>query len=180
MKMAFLYSLACLGTLLIQTGFIHSLPDPWRLFPLSLISGVIVLHERSWPLGVLWIAASGIMFESRGLGPGLALASCIAAVVAAFLVTGVFAKRSWFALVGVMVGTVVTFWFSRFSILLLLNIFTPAQYHLGLFLRQGVTTMVFAVIGIVVLGTFVRRFTRWSRWWFVRQPDIYDPSTFTR
>ncbi len=180
MKMAFLYSLACVGVLLIQTGFIHSLPDPWRLFPLFLISGVILLHERSWPLGALWIVMGGIILESRGLGAGLALASAVAAVAATFLVTGVFAKRSGFALIGVMVGTVTAFWLSRFILLFLFNVFTTASHDLASLLGQGIITLLFAVIGSVLLGTFVRRFTRWSRLWFVRRPDIYDPSPFTR
>ena len=61
----FVYGLLFLLTMMLQTGAVASLPAPYRLFPLGLVVGVILLHERSMLLGVLWIVASGFLLEIR-------------------------------------------------------------------------------------------------------------------
>lgn len=179
MRTAAFLSFACVLTLLVQTGFISTLPDPWRFFPLFLIAGVIVLQEKSLSLGSVWLASGGLIMEARGLGTGLALAAFAASFVAVFLASGVFAKRSLFALVGVTVSTALVYGGVRLAYLLVLHIFTPIEFSLGSLIAQMLYTALFSLIGAIFIGTYVRRFRDWSRTWFVRRPDSYDTSSLT-
>jgi hypothetical protein len=171
-----LYALLFLITLLIQTGGIASLTEPWRLFPLALVMGVIVLHERSLVLGALWIAMSGFVLEARGLGDGLAFAGIVASLTAVSLALAVFAKRSFWALLGVGLGTAVAYVLARLAWLVLWVAFTRVQVQFGTLIEQSVTVVLMTLLGVFIFGAYIRRFLRWSRDKFVSKGQFYDIS----
>lgn len=163
-------------SLVLQSAGLASLPDPWRLFPLTLVLGVIVLHERSLLLGASWIALSGCILELRGLGDGLAFAGIVAAGIAVGLSLSVFAKRSFWALLGIGAGSALGFvlarllWIGGFALL------AASDLHLQAELREASMTVVLAVLGLIFFGAYVRRFLRWSRDKFVSKGQLYDIS----
>lgn len=165
-----------LFSLIVQSAMIASLPDPWRLFPLTLILGVIVLHERSLLLGVSWIALSGCILEIRGLGDGLAFAGFVAAATAAGLSLSVFAKRSFWAMVGIGAGSVVSYVLARLVWIAFVSVFTAEDLRLQTEIHDAVTTAVLALFGLLFFGAYVRRFLRWSRDKFVSKGQLYDIS----
>jgi hypothetical protein len=168
------YGLAFFLVFLTHLSVISVLPAPLRFFPLSLVAGVIVLHERSLFIGATWIALSGIVYELWGLGAGDLVASCVAAVVAVLLATLVFAKRSFWALLGIGLGTVTSFVVARWLWLAVWAIFSLQTFHLQSVLTDGLTTLWTAVIGTFVFGAYVRRFATWFRVRFVRREPDYE------
>ena len=126
-----LYAVLFIITLALQTGAVASLPEPYRLFPLALVMGVIVLHERSLVLGALWLSLSGFILEARGLGDGLAIAGIVASLAAITLALSVFVKRSFWALLGVGIGTAVTYVVARILWLFVWVIFTRTPVQFG-------------------------------------------------
>jgi hypothetical protein len=171
-----LYAVFFLVTMTLQTGVVASLPEPYRLFPLALVLGVIVLHERSLFLGTLWLAASGFVLEARGLGDGLAWAGLVAAAAAAALALSVFAKRSFWALLGIGGGTAVAYVSARLLWLLVWVAFTREQIHFGNLIEQSFILVGMAIFGVFVFGAYIRRFLRWSRDKFVSKGQLYDVS----
>lgn len=170
------YGLLFLLTMLLQTAAIPSLPPPLRLFPLALVIGVVVLHERSLLLGVLWIALAGVILEVRGLGEGLAVAAIVAAGSALALAIFVFAKRSFWALMGVGAGTVLAYVLARVIWLSIIAAFTERSLHVAELFQQGLLTVIVAVIGVFIFGAYIRRFLRWSRDKFVSKGQLYEIS----
>jgi hypothetical protein len=170
------FALLFLLSVVLQAALVASVPAPWHLFPLVLVLGVILLHERSLALGLLWIAASGLVLEARGLGDGLAAASLVATVAAAGLATVLFAKRSFWALLGVGAGTLAAFLLARIGWVAGLSLFTGGRLALGPLVGQSVTTFWLGIVGIFVFGAYLRRFIRWSRDKFVRPGKTYDIS----
>ena len=171
-----IYAIMFMLTMAVQTGAIASLPEPLRFFPLALVIGVIVLHERSLSLGAAWIVIAGVILEARGLSDGAAIASLVAAVVAVVLAVLVFAKRSFWALLGVGGGTAIAYVVARLGWLTLGLVFTRQSLHLGQIAEQSVTIVLMALLGMVVFGAYIRRFLRWSRDKFVSKGQLYDVS----
>ena len=172
----FVYGLLFLLTMMLQTGAVASLPAPYRLFPLGLVVGVILLHERSMLLGVLWIVASGFLLEIRGLGDGLAFAAMVAAATATLLALSVFATRSFWALLGIAAGTAVMYVVARLLWFAGVVVLTPEQIHFSVLIEQGLTTILLMMIGAILFGAYIRRFLRWSRDRFVSKGQLYDIS----
>jgi hypothetical protein len=163
-------------SLMLQTGLVASAPSPLHLFPLLLVAGVILLHERSLVLGVLWIATAGITLEALGLGDGLAFAGLVASAAAAGLALLLFAKRSFWALLGVGSGTIGVFLVARLLWLAVLSAFTTHAFAFGSLVSQSLTTFWLGILGIFLFGAYIRRFLRWSRDKFVRKGQTYDIS----
>lgn len=176
MTVNIVYALLFLGTMVLQTAAVASLPEPYRLFPLALVIGVIVLHERSLVLGSLWIGVSGFILEARGLGEGLAFAGVVAAVAAVVLTLSVFAKRSFWALLGVGMSTAFVYVIARLLWLAVWAMFTQTQIGLGPLFKQGLTLMLLATIGVFIFGAYLRRLLRWTRDKFVSKGQFYDIS----
>ncbi|HRH31966.1 MAG TPA: hypothetical protein PLK06_01445 [bacterium] len=162
--------------LVLQSAGIASLPDPWRLFPLVFVLGVIVLHERSLLLGASWIALSGIILELRGLGDGLAFAAIVAAATAVGLSLSVFAKRSFWALLGIGMGSVFGYVIARFVWLGSFALLTGSNLRLQAEMHEATATIFLAGLGLTFFGAYVRRFLRWSRDKFVSKGQLYDIS----
>jgi len=171
-----LYAVLFIITLALQTGAVASLPEPYRLFPLALVMGVIVLHERSLVLGALWLSLSGFILEARGLGDGLAIAGIVASLAAITLALSVFVKRSFWALLGVGIGTAVTYVVARILWLFVWVIFTRTPVQFGSLIEQSVAVVLLAILGIFIFGAYIRRFLRWSRDKFVSKGQLYDIS----
>lgn len=171
-----LYGLMFLITLACQTTVIASWPEPWRFFPLALVIGVIILHERSLVLGAIWIGFSGVVLEWRGLGDGLAIAGLAAAGVGSALALSVFAKRSFWALLGVGGGSALAYVTARFLWLGTLVAVSPYQLTLTRLFEQSLSVVIMAVFGVVIFGAYLRRFLRWSRDKFVSKGQLYDIS----
>lgn len=174
--MNLLYGLGFILVLTLQTGAVASLPEPWRFFPLGLIVGVVLLHERSVVLGAVWLSMFGLVLEVRGLGAGLGFAGVCSAAIASALVIGVFAKRSFWALLSVAGITAITFVLARLVWLGGLSILTEQTFGLGELFKQGLSTVLMAIIGIVIFGAYLRRLIKWSRDKFVRKGQLYDIS----
>ncbi len=170
------YGLLFLVTLALQTGVVVSLPEPYRLFPLALVVGIIVLHERSVVVGAWWILASGFLLEIRGLGDGLMFAGLVAAVVATTLTLPVFAKRSFWALLGVGTAIAVAYIVGRLVWLMFWAIFSDRALNFGSLAQQGLMTILMTIIGVFVFGAYIRRFLGWSRGKFVSKGQSYDIS----
>ena len=171
-----LYSLLLIITLAVQAGLIASLPLPFRLFPLAMVVGIILLHERSVVLGAVWLLMTGVVLEARGLGGGLAIAGATSALVAVLLVNFVFAKRSFWALLGIAAGTSLSFVLARWSWLLLMSMITDQTIQFDHLVRQGLTMVALTVAGVFIFGMYIRRFIRWSRNKFVSKEQLYDIS----
>lgn len=170
------YACLLIVTLALQAGVVTSLPDPYRLFPLALVVGVIVLHERSLMLGALWIAASGFILEMRGLGDGLAFAGLVAAGVAVALTVSVFAKRSFWALLGIGIGTAIAYSLARLLWFVVLILFTRSEEDIADLFEQSLAMILMMIIGVILFGAYIRRFMRWSRNKFVSKGQLYDIS----
>jgi hypothetical protein len=127
-------------------------------------------------MGALWIAVSGLVLEARGLGDGLAVASLAAAAMAVTLTLSVFAKRSFWALLGVGGGTAVAYVSARLVWLLVWVAFSQQQVHFGALIKQSVTLVLMAVLGVFLFGAYIRRFLKWSRDKFVSKGQVYDIS----
>ena len=170
------YGLMFLAALVCQTAVISAWPEPFRFFPLTLVLGVIILHERSLVLGVIWISLAGAILEARGLGSGLAIGSLVAALAAAGLALSVFAKRSFWALLGVGVGSALAFTLCRAGVIVFLAAFREQSLMFGRVLEQGLWVFVLAVIGVIIFGAYLRRLLTWSRDKFVSRGQLYDIS----
>lgn len=177
MMKSFAYACLFMVTLVLQTGAVASLPAPYRLFPLLLVVGVIILHERSLVLGTAWLALAGIVLEARGLGDGLAVAGLVSAGVAAGLAVSVFAKRSFWALLGVGGGTAVAYVAARLVWLALWAALTQTSRDFGTLIGQGGVVILLALLGVFLFGAYIRRFLRWGRNKFVSKGQLYDISS---
>lgn len=168
------YAAIFLLALIFQLGFVASLPPPWGYFPLMLVIGIIVLQERSVMFGVLWLVTAGLIQEFLGLGPGVFFASLVAAGVATALALLFFAKRSFWALLGVGAGTALAYLSARLIWLIGLQAFISTEVYFTGMLAQGWHTFWLAMLGIFVFGAYLRRLIRWSRHKFVRKDQVYD------
>lgn len=168
------YACLCIFMIALQASAITSLPEPLRYFPLTLVTGVIILHERSLLTGAVWIFLAGLILEAWGLGVGLTFASLLAAIAAAVLAVFVFAKRSFWALMGVGTGTVVTYVIGRWVWLVGSAALSPKIVNPSHVLTEGLTTIVLAILGTFVFGAYARRFVRWFRDKFMRRLPDYD------
>lgn len=171
-----LYAIAFLLAIVVQTAGVTSLPLPLQLFPLALVLGIIILHERSLLLGTIWIALSGVVLQILGLGDGLAIASGAAALAAAGLALSIFAKRSFLALLGVSGGSALVYVTTRILWLGLVAVFTDRSIDINALLHQASLIVFQAVLGVFVFGAYIRRFARWSRDKFVSKAQLYDVS----
>ncbi len=170
------YACAFVLTMSLETAVIASLPEPWRLLPLALVFGILILQERSLVLGAVWIALSGVVLEARGLGHGLAFAGLVAASVGVLLATFLFAKKSFWALLGMSIGTAVTYVIARAIWLSLWFGFKhPEGVGYGLF-SHSLTMVMLTIFGVVVCGLYLRRLLRFTHDRFVRKGTTYDIS----
>lgn len=169
-----MYAGAFFLAVVVQVSVISVLPGVLRLFPLALVSGVIVLHERSLFVGAVWIAMSGFVIELWGLGAGYTLASVVAASVAVILATLVFAKRSFWALLGIGFGAAAGFAVARWLWFAVWAMFSAKQIALLAVLSDGWGIVWTATLGTFVFGAYVRRFAHWFRGRFVRREPEYE------
>ncbi len=170
------YALALWITLTVQTTAVASLSAPLQFFPLALVVGLIVLHERSLSLGVTWIVVSGLILEARGLGSGLGVASCVAGCVAAFLATFIFAQRSFWALLGVAGGSAIAYVLARILWLAMSGVFTGSKLPFGEIAENSLQIVAMIVAGVFVFGAYIRRLIRSMHDRFVSKGQIYEIS----
>ena len=93
--------LALFAVVLIEDGFISSLPYPLSLTPLVFVLGVLLYHFTRPSLGCVWLIAAGALLDFIGLpGSSHLLAYATAGLVGLFLDRRVFTNHSLYAMIG--------------------------------------------------------------------------------
>lgn len=171
------YGALCLLTVVLQATLIASWPDPLKFFPLTLIAGVIILHERSVLFGTVWISLSAAYLEWHGLGDGYFIAGLVASLTGAGLVLLVFSKRSVWALLGVAVSCATAFVLARVMWLTTLAAITERPAASASELASfSVWTIFLTGFGVFIFGVYIRRFLRWSKAKFMSRGRLYEVS----
>ncbi len=162
--------------ILVQGSFIHSLSEPFSAFPLLLVWGLVILHERSLVWGTWWLVLAGFLLEIRGLGVGLTVVYALTAVVAVLLIRSVFAKRSLLGLFGVTIISSLAF----LVLWLCSTIVVNAWYGEPLLLGVNPSALLFVLISVpmvvVSVSSFKRRVTNLLHR-RVDTPALYDLPT---
>lgn len=168
-----LYGLLLLVALAFQTSVLTSLTDPYRLFPLTLVIGIVIMYERSLILGGIWIIMAGGILDARGLGEGLLVSSVVATLVSAGLIYFVLSKRSFWSLFGVGGGVALAYVVTKLIWSAGLAAFTHERFDLSSSLRQGLMIGVMITLGVFALGVIRRRLLTWSQQRFMRKENLY-------
>lgn len=93
--------LALFIVILVEDGFISSLPYPLSFLPLAFVCGVLLYHFTRPSLGCVWLATAGALLDFVALpGPPHFLAYATAGLVGLFLDRRVFTNHSLYAMIG--------------------------------------------------------------------------------
>jgi hypothetical protein len=87
---------------MVESGFIHGLPEPFLFTPLVFACALYLFQHLNSPVGVWWIFAWGVWldFWHLGLLPGESLFYAAAGLLAVWLGRNLFTNRSLYGVVG--------------------------------------------------------------------------------
>ncbi len=84
----------------IEASFIHTLPFPFFLFPLTFIIGILIIHRGQLALGVTWFIILGPTISWIGFDEAKIWPYIVVATLAIPLSKRVFVQRSVYAMEG--------------------------------------------------------------------------------
>ena len=174
---SFISGLGFALALMVQVALIASLPAPWRFFPLLLICGIILLYERLLVIGCIWLVFQGLILELFGLGHGYVVASGATAAVGVGLVEYLFAKRSFWAMLGVALGCTLTFILVRTVWLVIFDLLLRQTGHVSSIFSSDLWVLGFAVSGVFIFGAYIQRSLAWLKRKFMSRGRFYEISS---
>lgn len=108
MKAVWLYALPIVFSLVIEYGFIHALPTPWSLAPLTISLALYTIFRLRIVPGFVWMVSAGLAADVHApaaLGETLIAAAIGMCVV--YLVSQHISHVSWYAACLAVIGVVV-------------------------------------------------------------------------
>ena len=152
-----LTTMALLLCLVIERGFIGSLPAPWSLLPLCAAIGVYVIVHMRPVLGLVWLAAAGFALDvHQGSGMGQVVVLCTLGVLLLLVVNQYVTHRSTYALTILSASFFLT-WSVTNAFLALLR---SATADVALLTWTGVWTVLLGVFSVMVASAISRMWRR--------------------
>lgn len=153
-------------TSLLATTAVPSLPLPFALFPLMLMSGILVMHRLGVVHGAVWLVLAGVVLELVGTAPGRVVAYGLAAIVGVVATERVFAKRSVYALLGLGFTTGAAFVLYAWAQQLIGSWLNRARTE-GMSFIEAIWTLALLTVGLYIGFTFAVVLRRWFEKTFV-------------
>ncbi|MBI1908026.1 hypothetical protein HYS28_01235 [Candidatus Uhrbacteria bacterium] len=167
MREAALLTALFLVTAVVAFAGVPSLPYPLAVFPLMLVTGLLVMHRVGVGPGVAWLVIGALVLEVRGITPGWCIPVIATAFLAALLVERVFATRSVYALLGLGLVSGLSAVSLFLALSLLRTAIQGAGPTFGRLLHEGAWTFILLLAGLYVGFVTIVTFRSWVQRTFV-------------
>jgi len=104
-----MYGATWLLVVIIQLGFIASLPSPFSYTPLMFLVGVYFIERGRFEVGIVWLISFGLLMDVLRVSdaPLDTVSYVLAAVCAHVLVRRIFSQRSFFGTFAISYGSLI-------------------------------------------------------------------------